>query len=174
MAMVWRIHLKSDLLDSPNYGEYCLKNKVVAMDWILEKHNPDIASGKIKVSDFADFETYAKIEGMDKYHDVRRLAEEIKPGDFIWTYVGGIYYLARVADDSRYIYNVDAEAIAYRACNQLTNIDWKAVGEYKDVDEKITKRMQRGQTLQRLFVDDNSDFAFGLQYTRDVFNKLNL
>ena len=37
MAMVWRIHLKSDFPDSPNYGDYCLKNKVVAMGWILDK-----------------------------------------------------------------------------------------------------------------------------------------
>ena len=84
MAMVWRIHLKSDLTDSPNYGEYCLKNKVVAMGWILDKLNPDIASGKIKISNFADFEACAKAKGMD-CNQIRLLAEEIKAGDFIWT-----------------------------------------------------------------------------------------
>ena len=50
MAMVWRIILKSDLPDSPNYGNYCLRRNVAAMGWILDKHNPDIASGKIKIS----------------------------------------------------------------------------------------------------------------------------
>ena len=171
MAMVWRIHLKSDLTDSPNYGEYCLKNKVVAMGWILEKHNPDIASGKIKISSFADFEACAKLE-MDKYYDVRRLAEEVKAGDFIWAYVGGKYYLAQVSADSRYRYNADSEAVAYRACNQLTNIDWKCVGDRKAVEEKIAKNMEGYQTLRRLFAPDNSDFAFGLQYTQEVFKKL--
>lgn len=171
MAMVWRILLKSDLPDSPNYGEYCLRKKVAAMGWLLDKYNPDIASGKIKISDFADFEAYAKLE-MDKYHDVRRLAKEIKAGDFIWTYVDGKYYLAQVAADSRYQYNADSEAIAYRACNQLTNIDWKCVGDRKDVDEKIFKRLQRGMTLCRMFGAKNPNFAFGLQYTQNVFAKL--
>lgn len=171
MAMVWRILLKSDLPDSPNYGEYCLRKKVAAMGWLLDKYNPDIASGKIKISDFADFEAYAKLE-MDKYHDVRRLAKEIKAGDFIWTYVDGKYYLAHVAADSRYQYNADSEAIAYRACNQLTNIDWKCVGDRKDVDEKIFKRLQRGMTLCRMFGAKNPNFAFGLQYTQNVFAKL--
>ena len=171
MAMVWRILLKSDLTDSPNYGKYCLKNKIVAMGWILDKLNPDIASGKIKISNFADFEACAKAEGMD-CNQIRRLAEEIKAGDFIWAYVGGKYYLAQVSADSRYRYNADSEAVSYRACNQLTNIDWKCVGEYKDVDEKVASRLQRGQVLERLFADDNSDFAFGLQYTQEVFAKL--
>lgn len=171
MATVWRIHLKKDIPTSPDYGEYCLKNKIVAMGWILEKHNPDIASGKIKISNFADFEAYAKLE-MDKYHDVRRLAKEIKSGDFIWTRVGGKYYLAQVAADSCYRYNADGEAVAYRACNQLTNIDWKYVGTRKDVDEKILKRLQRGTTLCRLFAPKKPNFAFGLQYTQEVFKKL--
>lgn len=171
MATVWRIHLKRDIPTSPDYGEYCLKNKVAAMGWILEKHNPDIASGRIKVSNFADFEACAKAEGVDS-NPVRLLAEEIKAGDFIWTYVGGMYYLARVADDSRYIYNADAEAITYRACNQLTNIDWKLVGTRKNVDEKIAKNMEGYQTLRRLFGTENPDFAFGLQYTQNVFEKL--
>ena len=171
MAMVWRILLKSDLPDSPNYGEYCLRKKVAAMGWLLDKYNPDIASGKIKISNFADFEAYAKLE-MDKYHDVRRLAKEIKAGDFIWTYVDGKYYLAQVSADSRYQYNADSEAIAYRACNQLTNIDWKCVGDRKDVDEKIFKRLQRGMTLCRMFGAKNPNFAFGLQYTQNVFAKL--
>ena len=171
MATVWRIHLKSDLKDSPNYGEYCLKNKIVAMGWILEKHNPDIASGKITVDSFADFEVYAKAEGMD-YNQIRLLAEEIKSGDFIWTYVGGMYYLAKVTTDSRYKYNADSDAIYYRACNQLTNINWKLVGDRKNVDENIFKRLQRGTTLCRLFALKNTNFAFGLQYTQEVFKKL--
>ena len=171
MATVWRIHLKKDIPTSPDYGEYCLKNEIAAMGWILEKHNPDIASGKISIDSFADFEACAKAEGMD-CNQIRRLAEEVKAGDFIWTYVGGKYYLAQVAADSRYRYNADDEAVAYRACNQLTNIDWKCVGTRKDVDEKIAKSMEGYQTLRRLFALDNSDFAFGLEYTREVFKKL--
>ena len=112
-----------------------------------------------------------KIE-MDKYHDVRRLAKEINPCDFIWMYVGGKYYLAQVTADSRYKYNADSEAIYYRDCNHLTNIDWKCVGTRKDVDEKTFKRLQRGMTLTRLFYHKNPKFTFGLQYMQEVFKKL--
>ena len=171
MAMVWRILLKKDIPTSPDYGECCLKNKIAAMGWILDKHNPDIVDGKIKISNFVDYETCAKAEGMD-CSQIRLLAEEIKAGDFIWTYVDGKYYLAQVATDSRYKYNADSEAVSYRACNQLTNINWKCVGECKDVDEKIFKRLQRGTTLCRLFSPNNPDFTFGLQYTQKVFEKL--
>ncbi len=171
MTMVWRIILNKDIKTSPHYGEYCLKNKIAAMGWLLDKYNADIANGTIKISNFTDFEVYAKAAGMD-YNQIRRFAEEIKPGDFIWTYVGGKYYLAQVAADSRYRYNADSEAVTYRACNQLTNIDWRCVGTCKDVDEKIVKRLQRGQTLQRLFAKDNTNFVFGLQYTQKVFKLL--
>ena len=172
MATVWRILLKKDIPTSPDYGEYCLKNKIAAMGWILEKHNSDIANGTIKINNFADFETCAKIEGINP-SQICILAEKIKAGDFIWTYVDGIYYLAQVSTDSRYIYNTDAEAMAYRACNQLTNIDWKAVGKYKDVDKKIANRMQMGRTLCKLFAEDNPDFIFALQYTQKIFAQLN-
>ena len=173
MLMVWRIILKKDVPTSPNYGEYCLKNNIAAMGWLLDKYNPDIANGNIKISNFADFEVYAKTVGMN-CNQIRLLAEEIKPGDFIWTYVGGKYYLAQVAADSRYKYNADSEAIDYRACNQLTHINWKLVGDHKDVDEKILKRLQRGTTLCRLFAPKNPNFAFGLQYTQAVFKRLQL
>ena len=171
MAMVWRIILKSDLPNSPKYGDYCLQRNIAAMGWILDKHNSDIASGKIKISGFDDFEAFAKAEGMN-FSQVKLLAEKIKAGDFIWTYVGGKYYLAQVAADSHYVYNVSDEAVMYRACNQLTDIDWKCVGDRKDVDEKIFKRLQRGMTLCRLFAPKNPAFAFGLQYTQNVFAQL--
>ena len=67
---------------------------------------------------------------------------------------------------------VDSEAISYRACSQLTNIDWKCVDDRKDVDEKIFKRLQRGMVLCRLFAPKNPNFAFGLQYTQNVFAEM--
>ena len=43
MTNVWRIHLVKDIPTSPNYGNYCLNNKVAAMGWILEKYNMTVA-----------------------------------------------------------------------------------------------------------------------------------
>lgn len=119
MANVWRIHLVKDIPKSPNYGEYCLKNNIAAIGWILDKYNDDIKAGKIKIESYSDYAKYAE-KYRAKFDDVRRLAEEVKPGDFIRTRVNGKYYLAKVSVDSHYRYNFSDEALEYRACNELT------------------------------------------------------
>ena len=93
------------------------------------------------------------------------MAEELKPGDYIWAYYNKIYYLAKVSTNSKYYYNVSDEAIENDACNQLTNINWKAVGDKKVVDERIRNRLQRGNTLQRLFnpKTNKANFDFALK-----------
>ena len=171
MTTAWRIYLKKDIPSSPDYGEYCLKNKIAGMGWILDAHNAAIRSGKIEVNGFSDFANFAAAEGVE-VNQVRLLAEEIKPGDFVWTYVGGKYYLAKVFGESRYAYDAGDEATFYRACNRLTNIDWKLVGVRKDVDERIAKRFGRGQTLRRIFANKNPNAAFGLKYSEEVYARI--
>ena len=175
MANVWRIHLrKGGAEGSVSIGNYCINHKIAAMGWILESKNADIKSGKITINSYTDYEYYAA-DVYGKVHDVRRLAEEVKPGDYIWTYYDKIYYLARVGTDSKYYYNASDEAIQNDACNQLTNIDWKAVGDCNIVDERITNRLQRGCTLQRLFnpKTNKANFDFALKYTKNIYNKNN-
>ena len=172
MANVWRIHLLEDIKGkSPNYGNYCLNKNVAAMGWILNKYNDDIKAGKITIKNYADYAKYAE-KCHDKFHDVRRLAKDIKPGDYIWTCVDKKYYIAKVSIQSRYNYNFSDEAIYYRACNELTDIDWKYVGTKDDVDEKILDRMERGQTLCRVFARNNSNFNFGLKYSEEIYNRI--
>ena len=141
------------------------------MGWILDKHNPDLASGKIAITCFEEYETYARDEGFEP-NQIRQLAKEIKPGDFIWARVDGKYYIAKVAENSRYSYNVSDEAMYYRACNELSNIYWKPVGERKDVDSRILERMERGQTLCRMFDSNNPNFNFGLKYSQEIFDRI--
>ena len=169
MVNVWRIHLQ----ESPNYGEYCLKNNIAAMGWILEKYNDKIQSGEIKIENYADYASYAK-KCHDKFNDVHRLAEEVKPGDFIWTCVNGKYYLAKVSSESKYHYNFSDEAIKYRACNELTNIFWKFVGERKDIDEKICKKMEGYQTFRRLVQENDPDLSAFLGYSDEIYEKISL
>ena len=160
MANVWRIHLIKDIPTSPNYGNYCLNNKVAAMGWILEKYNDDIKAGKIKIETYSDYANYAA-KCFDKFDDVRRLAEDIKPGDFIWTCVDKNYYLAKVSDKSHYRYNFSDEAIYYRACNELTNIEWKCIE--KSFYKGLLKRVRSDQTLYRIFDENDpkfNDFAY--------------
>lgn len=171
MANVWRIHLLKDIPESPNYGEYCLKNNIAAMGWILDDYNADIKAGKIKIESYSDYAKYAK-ECFDKFDDVRRLAEEVKPGDFIWTRVDGKYYLAKVSADSYYRYNSSDEAVKYRACNELTDIYWKLVGERKSIDERILERMERGRTFSRMFAEDSSELSYWLGYSQGTYDRV--
>ena len=176
MANIWRILLrKGESGNSVSIGNYCINHKIAAMGWILTSKNADIQSGKITINSYEDYKAYAQFEpNLGKFYDVRRLAEDVKPGDYIWTYYNKIYYLAKVSTNSKYYYNVSDEAIENDACNQLTNINWIAVGDKKGVDERIRNRLQRGNTLQRLYSQktNKEKFDFALKYTQDIYNKL--
>lgn len=171
MTNVWRIYLLKDIPTSPNYGNYCLNKNIAAMGWILEKYNDDIKAGKIEIKTYEDYAYYAA-KCYKNFGDVRRLAEDVKPGDFIWTYVDGNYYLAKVSEKSHYNYNFSDEAIYYRACNELTNIYWKFVGDKKVVDEEIRRRFGRGQTFTRIFAEKNPKAIFALKYSEEIYKKI--
>ena len=170
MANVWRIYLIKDIPTSPNYGNYCLNNKIAAMGWILEKYNDDIKAGKIEIKTYSDYAYYAA-KYFDKFDDVRRLAEDIKSGDFIWTCVDKKYYIGKVSDKSHYRYNFSDEAIKYRACNELTNIYWQFAGTKDKIDERVLQRMERGQTLRRIFAEKNPNATWGLKYTEKKYEE---
>ena len=166
MANVWRIHLRKGYVgDTESIGAYCIRNQVAAMGWILEHTTA-------KIKNFADYEIHAKAEGLN-FSQVKMLAEQIKPGDFIWTHVDKTYYLARVGADSKYNYNSSVEAVRNDACNELTNIRWKAIGDYTKIDETVCKGMQRGQTLQRICNPKNnkSNFDRVLKFTEEIYEK---
>ena len=174
MANVWRIHLRKGVVGNTlPIGEYCLKNKIAAMGWILEKSNEKIKSGEIVIRNFKDYQMYVLQEDYSNYHCVQKLAEEILPGDFIWTYVDGKYYLAKIGKDSKYHYNCSDEAIDNDACNELTNVDWKEIGDHHVVDEIVLAAYQRGQTLRRIYDPKNNTnkFLAVLEYSQKVYAK---
>lgn len=153
MADVWRIHLrKGKASASVPIGAYCIKNQIAAMGWKLKNNNAQIKN-------YADYENCARAEGTN-YRQVKVLAEKIKPGDFIWTYYDKQYYLAKIGTDSKYNYNLSDEAIRNDACNELTNVHWKAVGDCTAIDEIIINGMQRGQTLRRICNPKKNKFKF--------------
>ena len=182
MTKIWRIYLmKGTPKDNVPINDYCFKNKIAAMGWGLYSRNDDIKSGKITINSYEDYEKYAKVEpNIGKFYDVRRLACEAKAGDFIWTRVSGEhnleYYLAKISPDSKYHYNYSDEAIKNEACNELTNIDWKFVGDTTVIDTDIIN-YSRGLTFCQLIDPDASEenrekFEEALKYTQDIYNKL--
>ena len=148
-----------------------LRNNIAAMGWILDKYNADIQAGKIKIESYSDYAKYAE-KCHDSFSDVRRLAEEIKPGDFIWTHVNGKCYLAKVSADSHYRYNFSDEAIKYRACNELTDIRWKLVGERKNMDKRLLNKMEQGQTLRRMVAENNPELSYWLSYSQKIYDRV--
>lgn len=166
MVNVWRIHLrKGDAGTSVSIGAYCIKNRIAAMGWRLQNNDA-------RIKNYRDYEICAKTEGTD-YRQVKVLAEKIKPGDFIWTYYDKQYYLAKVGADSEYNYNLSDEAIRNDACNELTNVRWKAVGDCTTIDEIIITGMQRGQTVRRICDPKKNKFNFEriLEYSRNIYEK---
>ena len=114
-----------------------------------------------------DFDKYKKIIEERKYStvnkkfydgkvnaNVRRLAEEIQNGDFIWIRSKGIYYIGRKVEKSKYLYRYcdDPNNIILQigVNNQLTNIEWFKVGDESDVSGCISTSFIKGQTLQRI------------------------
>ena len=175
MTNIWRIHLrKGGVGDSVSISDYCIHHMIAAMGWILnKKENDDIKNGKIIINSYQDYAKYAE-KVYDKFDDVRRLAEEVKPGDFIWTRCDNIYYLAKVSENSKYHYNSSDAAIENDACNQLTNIEWKRIGDDQVVDTNIIKKewFEQGQTLRRLINPEKNEnsFKLALKYTQDIYN----
>ena len=175
MANIWRIHLrKGSGKDGVPIGDYCIKNRVAAMGFRLKKHQDKIKNRDIIVRNYNDYENYAKLEDVN-YYSVRLLAQEVKPGDFIWTRIDGIFYLAKINSNCEYHYNYSDEAFEKSACNELTNVDWKRIGDDTVVDTDIIKkeRFARGQTLCRLFnpEDNRANFDLALKYTQNIYNK---
>ena len=172
MANIWRIHLrKGDAGDSVSIGNYCINHKIAAMGWGLNSKNADIQSGNITINSYKDYEYYAQMEGQS-VNNVRRLAEEIKPGDFIWTRCNNIYYLAKVSEHSKYKYDPSDEAIENDACNQITNIEWKCIGDDKVIDTNIIRKewFEQGQTLRKLIDPEKNknNFELALKYSQDL------
>ena len=178
MVNVWRIHLrKGGVKDSVSIGDYCIKNNIAAMGWILKKNNEKIKSGEIIITSYADYEKYVGYEDYKEHHCVKTLALKIKPGDYIWTYLKAdkTYYLAKVGSNSKYNYNASDEAIENDACNELTNIEWKAIGDHNSVDEKIVDSFKINRTLQRVYNPNTNwtKYSAALKYTQKVYEEQN-
>ena len=176
MANIWRIHLRKGRgKEAISIGDYCIKNRVAAMGFRLKKHKDEIKNGNIVIKDYDDYEKYAKLEDVN-YYSVRLLAQ-VQPGDFIWTRIDGIFYLAKINLNCEYHYNYTDEAFEKSACNESTNVDWKYIGDDTVVDTNIIKkeRFERGQTFCRLFnpEDNRTNFDLALKYTQNIYNKNN-
>lgn len=174
MTNVWRIYLKKGTpKNNTPIHEYCFKNKIAAMGWRIESKDEEIKSGKIFINCYEEYEEYAKVEpNIGAFNNVKLLACEVKTGDYIWTRVDGEYYLSKVSPNSKYYYDCSDEAIENNACNQLTNINWKFVGNRDEINTDLINYLM-GQTFCRLVDPKNkTKFEEVLKYTKEIYNKI--
>ena len=178
MSEVWRLQTKTDLSQINTNGisvaEYCINEGVMAMGWTLREsiykeltpdEQNDLKNQEKEIIN--DFDKYKKIIEERKYStvnkkfydgkvnaNVRRLAEGIQNGDFIWIRSKGIYYLGKKTGDSKYLYrycdNLNDNILKLGVNNQLTNIEWFRIGDESDVPGCISTSFIKGQTLQRI------------------------
>lgn len=142
---IWRLHTNTSWGD---IAEYCIQNHVAALGWSLEKIQDAIRGGIVTFEDYCE---QAKEQYDSKFGSVRRLKEETKEDDLIWLRKQGLYYIARVTSESKWIFCHDA--VEKDAANQLTNINWYKVPGNADegsVPGAITTSFIMGAAFQRI------------------------
>ncbi len=142
---VWRLQTRTG---SGHICEYCLKNSVAAMGWSLR----DISETERKsIKTFEEFSGYAKLF-YKNFASVKRLKNDVRPGDLIWMRYNGIYYIGRVDESSKWLFNSSKEATEADASNQLTNIKWKHhdIADEDTVPGVIATAFIKGSTFQRI------------------------
>lgn len=160
---VWRLQTNTD---DGNISRYCIEHHVAAAGWSLKDATEEEC---LAIASFSD---YCKLASSfyKSFTSVNRLAEETRPGDLIWMRSEGRYYIARVKEDSKWVFDCQARDID--AANQLTNIDWypaSAGNEYADessVPGAVATAFIKGSTFQRIRKD-------GVEaYSQMLFNEV--
>ena len=149
---IWRIQTNTSKGD---ISDYCLKNSVAAVGWSLSEHmNRSELDG-------LTFSNYCELAEMyyDSFGSVTRLALEVKPNDIIWMRKDGVYYFARIKEESVWSFNNSEEALSYDACNQLSNIEWICMGDESDTPGALSTSFIRGSTLQRIYKPGVLEFS---------------
>ena len=164
---VWRLHVHTR---DYGVGQYCLAHDVVAMGWsfedLLEDKNsdPELAELKARIANIGDswenFVSCAEDEGYD-FDSLIKLHDEVKPGDSIWMYFNGCYYLARVNEESKWTFCKDARAD--HVANQYSCIKWHRVASKNDLIPP---------ELESAFSSDEEEFTFRriLSYNVEIFS----
>ncbi len=149
---VWRLQTNTE---NGNISHFCIEHHVAAAGWSLKSLSEAECQA---ISNFSDFSTLASsCYRAGSFSSVRRLAEEVQPGDLIWMRSEGRYFFARVKENSRWRFDCRAREID--AANQLTDIDWypaSAKHDYADessVPGAVATSFIKGSTFQRIRKD---------------------
>ncbi len=133
-------------------SEYFIKNNCVSCGWgdpAIENQEQviDIRTYKEKWEEM--YEKYKKKWG---YQGIHQLFERVKEGDFLWTRLAGVYYVAQVPDTTENLFYVDLsdDAKKYDCVVQLKNIFWKKIGTEEKVPGSISAFTKNSNAIVRV------------------------
>ena len=165
---VWRLHTQT-AWSGGDIAHYCIENNVAAMGWcfspIYTEENPELEEKIRNIKTFSDYwEMAVDNFSYNSVSNVRRLAENVKPGDVIWIHSkDGFYYAAKVPENSKWQFCLEARD--KDVANQITDIKWYEVKEGL-IPASIKEAFRRGFTLQRIHSKEAEVFSeelFGQQ-----------
>lgn len=148
---------------------YFIKNNCVSCGWGL----PDVEDRHL-INNFKMYKNaWHNRYGHEKkwsYQGVHHLFESVKKGDYIWTRLNGIYYVAEVPDDPKELFynDLSREALEYDAQIQLKNIIWKKVGTEESVPGSVSTFSSNRNSIVK--VDNNETEQQGYSIT-SLFSK---
>lgn len=153
---VWRLQTNTA---AGKISDYCISNNVAALGWSL---NGIPNAERKSIITFEEYCDYAD-KLYNSYDSIKRLAEQVKADDLIWIRnKEGKYYLARVTENSKWIFNTSDDAIDHDACNQLTEIYWKEVNSQSDescVPGAVSTSFIMGSSFQRINKSGIEDYS---------------
>lgn len=153
---VWRLQTNTA---AGKISDYCISNNVAALGWSL---NGIPNAERKSIITFEEYCDYAD-KLYNSYDSIKRLAEQVKADDLIWIRnKEGKYYIARVTENSKWIFNTSDDAIDHDACNQLTEIYWKEVNSQSDescVPGAVSTSFIMGSSFQRINKSGIEDYS---------------
>jgi len=153
---VWRLQTNTA---AGKIADYCISNNVAALGWSLNGI-PDAERKSVKT--FEEYCAYAD-KLYTSYGSIKRLAEQVKADDLIWIRnKEGKYYIARVTENSTWIFNTSDDAIYHDACNQLTEISWKEINTQSDescVPGAVSTSFIMGSAFQKINKSGIEDYS---------------
>lgn len=136
-------------------SEYFIENNCISCGW---------AGPYFTYKDYViDFQSY-KEKWIELYspnqnwnnQGVHHLFESVQKGDYIWTRLNGVYYVAEVPDNPINLFHIDdsERAIQYDCVIQLKNIQWVKCGTEESVPGSVSTFTSNRNSLVRV---DNSE-----------------
>jgi hypothetical protein len=152
MAVTWKFKGRGMYgNETVNSSKYFISNNCVSCGW----GNPALQNKQFVV----DFSTYKDkwcemYEHVKKwgYQGIHHLFESVKEGDFVWTRLDGVYYVARIPNDPIALFYLDYsdEAIKHDCVVQLKNIKWVKCGTEESVLGSVSSYTSNRNSLVRV------------------------